>query len=170
MTNENQETKAEKEKRAYERLAEEALEQLRGATDVTVDAISSAIDVASERLQDVGEFTGEQLGVAKMSIQLDLFALANNTERSAEFIQNRLNPGRVASGLLSAAGSLLEATSDAFDSWKDLVRQPLKRTTGHVTGPGTLTCTECKEEIEMEDTGRIPPCWKCHGTEFLKGY
>lgn len=170
MTSENQDTKAEPEKRAYERLAEDAIEQLQNAAEVTVDAISESIDAASERLQDVGEFTGEQLSVAKMSIQLDLLALADNTERSSDFIRNRLNPGRVASGLLSAAGSLLERTSDAFDSWKDLVRQPLERRTGQVTGPGTLTCAKCKEEIDMEDTGRIPPCWKCHGTKFLKGY
>ncbi len=169
MTSEKQDRKTE-EKRTYERLAESAVEQLQDVAEVTVETISESIDAAAERLQEVGEFTSDQLDGAKMSIQLDLLALADNAERSAEFIQNRLNPGRVMSGLLSAAGALLEATSDAFDFWKDLVRQPLMRTTGEVTGPGTLTCMKCEEEIEMDDPGHIPPCWKCHGTEFLKGY
>ena len=32
-----------------------------------------------------------------------------------------------------------------------------------------LECQECGKVIEMHKTGRIPPCPKCHKTEFKRG-
>ena len=159
-----------RERLAYERLAESALEAIRDAGEVTADTISDSIDKAGEALEAAEEFTSGQVSAAKLALQLDLGALAENIGRGAVFVQDALDPGRVASGFLSMAGEVLESASDALDSWKERVRQPLLRTTGEITGPGTLTCTNCDEQIEMEDTGRVPPCWKCHRTEFRKGY
>lgn len=38
--------------------------------------------------------------------------------------------------------------------------------TGEVTGPGTLACDQCNEQLLFHRTGKIPPCPKCHATSF----
>lgn len=38
--------------------------------------------------------------------------------------------------------------------------------TGEVTAMGTLRCTACGLEMHLKKPGRIPPCPKCHGTDF----
>lgn len=37
---------------------------------------------------------------------------------------------------------------------------------GQVTGPGTLVCENCGEQLHFERAGRIPPCPKCKGSSF----
>jgi len=41
--------------------------------------------------------------------------------------------------------------------------------TGEVTGPGTLVCKSCGEELHYEKPGHIPPCPKCRGTSYRRG-
>jgi isocitrate dehydrogenase len=41
---------------------------------------------------------------------------------------------------------------------------------GEITSAGTLTCNACGHEMHFKKTGRIPPCPKCHATEFRKSY
>jgi hypothetical protein len=38
--------------------------------------------------------------------------------------------------------------------------------TGEVTGLGTLSCDQCQAQLHFHKPGRIPPCAKCHGTNF----
>ncbi|MBC8554830.1 MAG: hypothetical protein H8D23_34900 [Candidatus Brocadiales bacterium] len=35
-----------------------------------------------------------------------------------------------------------------------------------VTGPGVLECDECGNQLHYYKAGRIPPCAKCHKTNF----
>ncbi|PCI18096.1 MAG: hypothetical protein COB62_07115, partial [Piscirickettsiaceae bacterium] len=34
--------------------------------------------------------------------------------------------------------------------------------------PGTLECIACKQTLNFKKTGHIPPCPKCHKTEFKR--
>lgn len=38
--------------------------------------------------------------------------------------------------------------------------------TGEICGPGTLRCLDCGQEMKITKNTRIPPCPKCHKTEF----
>ncbi|MCP5137354.1 MAG: zinc ribbon-containing protein [Gammaproteobacteria bacterium] len=40
--------------------------------------------------------------------------------------------------------------------------------TGEITGPGTLVCRACGENVHFHKPGRIPPCPKCHATRFVR--
>jgi len=40
-------------------------------------------------------------------------------------------------------------------------------TTGEKPGKGTYTCTSCGTQVYLdENSDRLPPCPKCHGTDF----
>lgn len=38
--------------------------------------------------------------------------------------------------------------------------------TGEVIGIGTLACDQCGEKLHFHKPGHIPPCPKCHATQF----
>ncbi len=38
--------------------------------------------------------------------------------------------------------------------------------TGEICGPGTLRCLGCQQTMQFTRNSRIPPCPKCHHTEF----
>lgn len=40
--------------------------------------------------------------------------------------------------------------------------------TGEPCGPGTLSCLGCGQEMKFTRNSRIPPCPKCHKTEFTR--
>jgi len=40
--------------------------------------------------------------------------------------------------------------------------------TGEITGPGLLICDNCQEKLHFHKTGHIPPCPKCHETNFSR--
>ncbi|MEY8416685.1 hypothetical protein AAK964_10320 [Tissierella praeacuta] len=40
--------------------------------------------------------------------------------------------------------------------------------TGEKPGTGTYTCTNCGTTVTLDDsTDTLPPCPKCHNTEFI---
>jgi ElaB/YqjD/DUF883 family membrane-anchored ribosome-binding protein len=52
-----------------------------------------------------------------------------------------------------------------FHSFKGFQQNTLYKT-GEICGPGTLRCLNCEQEMKFTRNTRIPPCPKCHQTEF----
>ena len=73
-------------------------------------------------------------------------------------------------GFLSLASEVFERAGSGLSRLSDRIEKPLQFDTGEVTGPGTLTCVACGSQMRFRDSGRIPPCPKCHATSFKKSY
>ncbi len=158
------------EKRAYDAIVERVSEQLKRTQDRGSDALNTALQRASEVSSIAGEFTSEQLERASGYVRRDLFSLSENRERAAELVKGRLRPSRVKNSFLALAGEAFERAGSGLTRLSDRIERPLKFETGEVTGPGTLTCTACDSQMRFQNSGRIPPCPKCHKTSFKKGY
>lgn len=158
------------EKRAYDAIVARVVEQLRRTQDRGADAVSNAVDRAQEVTRTAGEFTSEQIDRASGYVRRDLFSLSENRERASELFSQRLRPSRVRDGFLSLASEVFERAGSGFSRISDRLEKPLQFDTGEVTGPGTLTCDECGSQMRFRDSGRIPPCPKCHATSFKKSY
>lgn len=150
------------EKRAYDTIVERVSDQLKRTQDRGGDALNAALQRASEMSATAGEFTSEQIERASGYVRRDLFSLSENRER--------LRPARVKSGFLALASEALERAGSGLSKLSDRLEGPLKFETGEVTGPGTLTCVACDSQMRFQNSGRIPPCPKCHKTSFKKGY
>ncbi len=161
---------AEGEKRAYDAIVERVSEQLKRTQDRGSDALDAALQRASEVTTAAGEFTSEQIDRVSGYVRRDMFSLSENRERATELFRERLRPSRVKSGFLSLASEVFERAGSGLSRLSDRIEAPLKFETGEVTGPGTLTCTSCGSQMRFRDSGRIPPCPRCHKTEFRKGY
>lgn len=158
------------EKRAYDAIVARVSEQLRRTQDRGADAMNNAIQRAQELTHSAGEFTSEQIERASGYVRRDIFSLSENRERASELFKQRLRPSRVRDGFLSLASEVFERAGSGLSRVSDRLERPLQFNTGDITGPGTLTCDECGSQMRFRNSGRIPPCPKCHATSFKKSY
>ncbi len=161
------------EKHAYDAIVARVAEQLSRTQERGGDAVASALQRAQEVTGAAGEFTSEQIERASGYVRRDLFSFSQNMDRAAELrdeVRKRLRPSRVRHGFMALAADVFDRASSGLSRLSDRLEAPLKFETGEVTGPGTLTCVACGSEMRFRDSGRIPPCPRCHKTEFRKSY
>lgn len=152
---------------AYERLLETAMEDARKLERKTGPALHELIDKAKEKLSELGEFTEEELEKVAEYLKRDLIDAAQYiAETGEEFtdwlgFESRLIGDRLA--------ELFAQAADQTTVELNLLREQAELAgyrTGEVTGPGTLVCDQCGEELHFHKPARIPPCPKCGGTSF----
>jgi len=152
---------------AYERLLETAMEDVEKLEHKTGPALHALIDKAREKLSELGEFTEEELDKVSEYLKRDLRDAAEYlAETGEEFkdwlgFETRLIGDRLA--------ELFARAADQTTVELNLLREQAELAgyhTGEVTGPGTLVCDACGEELQFHRPGHIPPCPKCGGTSF----
>ena len=152
---------------AYERLLTTAMEELRQAEERSGPVLHRLIDRAREKLLAAEEFTEEELDRVSDYLKRDLIDAADYLVESGrdfatwlgfdiELIEDRLKE------VFSQAA---DRTTVELDRLK-LEAERAGYRTGEITGPGTLVCDACGEELHFHRVGRIPPCPKCNGTRF----
>ena len=166
MTKKESEYSEQQEAAQYEKLASRTKELLEEARELTSDAVDVAMDKAKEELAGAGEFSREQGERLKTFLRRDLKATREHVSGMKEELQQQ----RVTSGVQNVMAAIFEKLGEVFQEWAGKVEEQLSYRTGEVCGPGTLTCNGCGNEVHMTATGRVPPCSKCHGTEFRRSY
>lgn len=134
------------------------------------ESMTVALKKAHEQLTSIGEFTEEQGDELQRYLARDLDQTISDAQQLGEEAKERFNPSRIGAGALSSLASVLEMTSNALQSLSDKTKGKLTYKTGEVTSAGTLTCQTCEQKVHLKETGHVPPCPKCHGTSFNKGY
>ncbi|MEO8739815.1 MAG: hypothetical protein ABI537_08935 [Casimicrobiaceae bacterium] len=154
----------------YDRFVEKSRQLFEAGQEKGRDAFDKAMDRAREQLSAAGEFSAEQGALYKKYMQRDLEQTAEDMRTLGKQAEERFHPSRVGAGALSSLAKLLHATGTAMTSLSRKAEGALAYMTGEVTTAGTLTCTSCAQTVQLKSTGRVPPCPKCHGTVFRKGY
>ena len=134
------------------------------------ESMSAALDKAHEQLTEVGEFSIEHGRELKQFLARDLDQTISAAQHLGEKAKDRFNPARLGAGALSSLATALELSSDTLHSLSDKAKESLTYKTGEMTSAGTLTCQACEQTVHLKSTGHVPPCPKCKGTLFNKGY
>lgn len=154
----------------YDKLADEVLKLYLAGRERSRAALEAAMDKASEQMTALGEFSSEQGQEFRRYLARDLDQTVADAQKLGEEAKEHLHPARLGAGALASLASVLEFTSQALHSLSDKTRQALTYKTGEMTTAGTLTCQACGQQVHLKHTGHVPPCPKCSGTAFTKGY
>ena len=168
MEKENQDTNKLEEQ--YDKLARKFNELYLAGKERGRESMSVALDKAHEQLTALGEFSAEQGEELKKYLARDLEQTISYAHHLGEEAKERLHPSRLGAGALSSLATALELTSNALHSLSDKTKKSLTYRTGEMTSAGTLTCQACEQKVHLKETGHVPPCPKCKGTLFNKGY
>jgi len=160
----------EKEVSQYEKMAQKAGELLSQSRETTSDVIDRVLDEAGDQLEKAGELSREEAEKTKEFLRRDLEATREDFANASSAIRKGASPSRVASGFLGFAAQAFDTLGDTFQNWAQKSQKALIYRTGEITGPGTLTCLSCGEQLKFSQAARVPPCPKCHNTQFRKSY
>lgn len=151
----------------YDALADKFHEEFEAGAEKTSEFAKKAMEKAREQLTAAGKFTEEQGQKLKVFLENDFSRISQEMKKGA---RERLNPSRLGVGALSSMSKLLHKTGVALSSFADKADGALACKSGEITSAGKLVCNHCHNEMNFKKTGRIPPCPKCHKTEFTKSY
>ena len=154
----------------YDKLASKLKELYLAGKERGHEAMSAALEKAHEQMAAVGEFSAEHGAELKKYMARDLEQTIADAQHLGEEAKERLNPGRLGAGALASLATMLEVTGNALQSLGEKTREKLTYHTGEITSAGTLTCQACGQTVHLKETGHVPPCPKCNGTLFNKGY
>lgn len=154
----------------YDKLAKRFKELYLEGSERGREAMNAALNKAHEQLSAMEEFTEEQGKELKKFMARDLDQTLADAQKLGNEAMDRFNPARLGAGALASMAAAMELTSKALHSMSDKARQTLSYKTGEITSAGTLTCKACGAKVHLKKTGHVPPCPKCAGTEFSKGY
>ncbi len=151
----------------YDQLAARFRDLFEAGAEKSSEFAQAALEKARQQLTAAGAFSEEKGQRLKGFMERDFTQLAGSMRDEA---RERLNPARLSAGALASISSLLHAASSVLSDVAGRAEKGLLCRSGEVTSAGTLTCISCRHDIHMKKTGRIPPCSKCHATEFKKSY
>jgi len=151
----------------YDALAAKFKELFESGAEKTSEVAQVAMEKAREQLTHAGAFTEEQGQKLKGFLERDFGQVAESVRNEAKL---KLNPARLGHGALASISSLLQAAGAALSEAASKTSRSLSCRSGEITSAGTLTCNDCGHSMHFKKTGRIPPCPKCHKTDFTKGY
>jgi len=151
----------------YDEMAAKFKELFEAGAEKSVEYAQIAMEKARVQLTAAGKISEEQGQKLKGFLEKDFGLIADAVRDEAKV---KLNPSRLGTGALASLSSLMEMAGAALSSAASKAKESLSCRSGEITAAGTLTCVACKHEMHFKKTGRIPPCPKCHKTEFKKSY
>jgi len=138
------------------------------------ESMEQAMEKAHAELSNLGEFSAAQGESMKKYLAKDLEQTIIDAQELRTTIhdeaKDKLQPSRLRAGALSSLAFVLEHTTDMLHTLKDKTVDAITYSTGEITSAGSLTCQNCNFKMHLTKTGHIPPCPKCSGTLFHKGY
>jgi len=153
--------------RAYRRMLERAREILENETR---PSLKDAVERARKSTVELGEVTREEADHVAGYLQRDLHDAGDYLSRTGRELREwaQIDLSMVEHGLVDLfvrAADRTRLEMEAFN--RELKSGPLYRS-GEMTGPGTLRCGNCGQLMHFHEPGHIPPCPKCHKTEFRR--
>lgn len=154
----------------YDKLAGKFSEIYLAGRERGRESMSVALDKAHEQMSALGDFSAEHGAEMKQYLARDLDQTISDAQQFGEEAKERLHPARLGAGALSSLAAVLESTGNALRSLGSKTKESLAYKTGEMTSAGTLTCLSCGQTVQLKATGHVPPCPKCNGVDFKKGY
>lgn len=152
---------------AYDKMMERIHHLL---DDSTITSLQASLDKAKQQAIELKELTADEAEKLASYLQRDIQDMSHHLSES----------GQELSTWVSFDLQLIEdRILDIFSRVADKTRMELAKLatqarfmqeyhTGEITGIGTLQCDACQTQLHFKKTSRIPPCPKCHKTQFSR--
>mgnify|MGYP002725666086 CR=1 FL=1 len=156
---------------AYNKMLEMVHDGVGQFEENALPVLRKRVDEAREKIVEMGELTREEADKLSVYFERDMQDAAGFlAETGDEFVSwLRTDITLIEAKLLDMLTQVADQTSLQLHRMADEAgRMPYR--TGEVTGPGTLVCKGCKEELNFNTAARIPTCPKCQGKVFLRAH
>jgi hypothetical protein len=156
---------------AYERMLERTKQLLTETGQEVTPKLQQALDEAKEKTAELGELSREEAEKIGNYLRRDLYDAAEFLAEDRGELRDwlRFDIQLVEDRIVDALSLLVDQTKLELAELAEQAQLFGEWHTGEVTGPGTLICQSCGEELHFQKAGHIPPCPKCHGSSYRRG-
>lgn len=156
---------------AYERLLQRSKAFFEEASHTVTPRLQKALQSASETASELGELTREEAELISTYLQRDVHDAADYLAEHGGELKDwlRFDAELVEDRILDALSLLVDKTKVELSDLAQRAEVLGEWHTGEISGPGTLVCDACGEELHFKQAGHIPPCPKCHATVYHRG-
>ncbi len=154
---------------AYDQMMEQAKKTLEHAREGHMPPLQELLDSARDKAVELGELTMEEAQKVSDYLKRDLEDAARSWQENQKQLSDWLHFDMelVEDRLRDMFALMVDHTRQTLAGFAEQANA-IGWHTGEITGPGTLVCDACGEELHFHKTGRIPPCPKCHHTVFKR--
>ncbi|WP_455199093.1 zinc ribbon-containing protein [Kaarinaea lacus] len=158
--------------RAYEKMLNHARELLTDAKQEVSPRLEKVLDAAREKASEVEELSREELDKISNYLRRDMYDVANFMAEDRGELRDwlRFDIEQVEERILESLSHLVDPTNVDLAEFREQAELFGEWHTGEITGPGTLVCDACGEELHFHKTGHIPPCPKCKATKYHRNF
>ncbi len=155
---------------AYDRMMTRVHEFLDNAESEASPTLKQRIEMARQRAVELREVTSEEADKVAAYVERDLHDAAEYLQRSGNEFSTWLqfDLQQIENRMFEMFAKVADRTRFELDKLAIQARAAKQYHTGEITGIGTLYCADCNTQMHFKKTGRIPPCPKCHKTEFKR--
>lgn len=154
---------------AYEQMLELVYKGVEQLEDKAIPALRERLDQAREKMSELGELTREEIDHLSIYLERDLKDAGRHLVDTGEEFRHwlRFDVALIEARLLEMLAQVADQTSVELAQLAEQAQHPSYHT-GELTGPGTLVCESCSEQLQFHKAGRIPPCPRCHASSFQR--
>lgn len=154
----------------YRAIMSRAREMLRRAEAATLPSLQELIDGAKRVSVELGELTRDEAERIGMWVSRDLNDAASYLRDTGADLRDwfQFDTELVEERLREQLEVMVDHTRQELGRIAAQASAARETRTGQVTAPGTLFCQSCGQAVTLHESGRVPPCPKCHGTVFAR--
>lgn len=155
---------------AYERMRERTQQFLDENTQELLPSLLDALTSAKEQAIHLGELSKDEAELISAYLRRDLHDAGEYIKQQRGELGDwlRFDVDLIEKNIWNSLSLLVDKTTIELEALKERADRLGEWHTGEITGPGTLVCSACGEEIHFHKTGHIPPCPKCHATVYKR--
>jgi len=154
---------------AYDKMMSRINSLLNSAEQHALPTLQSNIAKAKKQAIELKEITKEEAEKIGTYLQRDIHQAADYLKQSEQSFSTWFNfdVELIEARLLEAFSNVADKTSLELARLAVQAKLSQQYHTGEITTIGTLTCKACGTTMHFKKTSRIPPCPKCHKTQFV---
>ena len=155
---------------ATDKLIEAYDQRWERAKEMTETTVQKPLEKAMETAVELGELTREEAERVYTFLRRDMEETAHHLSETGKELRDwfRFDMEQIESRMLEAFSKVVDYSRVELARMTGKLNVEETWHTGEITGIGTLSCVECGTEIHFHETGRIPPCPKCHATVYKR--
>ncbi|MCK4675782.1 MAG: zinc ribbon-containing protein [Gammaproteobacteria bacterium] len=155
---------------AYETMYEHVAANIHKVKDKSGPLLHELVDEAKDKVLELEEVAEEDAEKISTWLKRDLHDVTHYLSEVDYTVKDWLGfeTALIKSEIIRLLLETADKTTVQLLRMKENAGKPSLYHTGEIAGPGTLICDDCGEKLHFHKAGHIPPCPKCHKTEFRR--
>lgn len=155
---------------AYNKIMDQVAEAIHTADIALQPTMEEIIDNASKIAHKAQHISLKEANELSTYLKRDLSDVLHNMQQHGKELNEWLSfdYALVEDKFIDIVSRAADKTWITLNNFEESKRVAIIYKTGEITSPGILDCTHCKQSMQFKKSVHIPPCPKCHKTEFTR--